>query len=50
MQIKTLTYQTIRCTDAKDDEDGTVKIKIIEQKTGPLYKDDLISDVISYLN
>lgn len=23
-----------------------IKIKIIEQKTGPLYKEDLISDVI----
>ena len=35
----------IRCSDARD-EDGTVKIKIIEQKTGPLYKEDLISEVI----
>jgi hypothetical protein len=34
-----------RCCDAKDDEDGTVKIKIIEQKTGPLYKEDLNSEV-----
>ena len=39
----------IRCCDARDEEDGTVKIKIIEQKTGPLYKDDLNSEV-SLLN
>jgi hypothetical protein len=34
-----------KCSDARDEEDGTIKIKIIEQKTGPLYKEDLCSEV-----
>ncbi len=34
-----------KCSDARDEEDGTVKIKIIEQKTGPLFKEDLNSEV-----
>ncbi|CAF0715415.1 unnamed protein product [Brachionus calyciflorus] len=33
-----------RCSDALNDGDGMVKIKIIEQKTGPLFKEDLNSD------
>lgn len=32
-----------RCSDSVDD-DGTLKIKIIEQKNGPLYRDDLNSE------
>ncbi len=34
-----------KCSDARDEEDGTVKIKIIEQKAGPLFKEDLNSEV-----
>ncbi len=34
-----------RCSDARDEDDGTIKIKIIEQKTGPLFKEDLNSEV-----
>lgn len=41
---------TLRCSDAHDDEDGTVKIKIIEQKTGPLFKEDLNSEVSDQIN
>ena len=37
-----------RCSDALNDGDGMIKIKIIEQKTGPLYKEDLNSDVIFF--
>ena len=33
-----------RCSDTVDD-DGIIKIKIVEQKLGPLYKDDLSNDV-----
>lgn len=32
-----------KCCDARDEEDGTIKIKIIEQKTAPLYREDLNS-------
>lgn len=39
-------YLIFRCSDALNDGDGMVKIKIIEQKAGPLYKEDLNSDVI----
>jgi hypothetical protein len=39
----------IRCSDARDEENGTVKIKIIELKSGPLQREDLTSDVIILL-
>lgn len=39
-----------RCLDARDEEDGTVKIKIIEQKSGPLQKEDISSEVTQLAN
>ena len=40
-------FKNFRCSDAVD-TDGTVKIKIVEQKAGPLAKDDLSSEVFIY--
>jgi hypothetical protein len=38
----------IRCSYGQEDEDDTIKIKIIEQKLTPIYREDLLSEVSSF--